>query len=432
MSTPPGAATGIRLVLAALGWMYRQTFKLAPPVWLLIAILAAAATVALVSVQPLAAIPVAVVAVGAGAALLAWLVLGRPHGNRLLAFLCPFDELSADATRIAPLQVRALGDRIAADPLLDKAIAVRRLRQPLDPAGARRLLRWTRGHACVSGEVTTAEGRARWSPHLTIRWTMALAEADHFTVRVRRPKLVRPHQSPLEVEAGVPIATFTEAEFSADHAATVHGTLLVLAGQEYTPSFGDYEHNERFFVAADRYRSSLPLIVRVLATIGLHPAPAADDWGQRMRDQGLRMAAAAEHDADHPYLWMEIASVMLMAERSDAVRPLERLPYARRAVDGAPDDPRARLHLGMALMASAEELLLDRLDIDESQRLAAEALDIFRSLPRRGRGEVARQARACLPEAEIAAWDPGDLWGSMVRPDDPDAPKPAGPQTPAD
>lgn len=304
--------------------------------------------------------------------LVEWARAVRPS-ERLIAFLSPFDEKSADATRVAPLQVAALSEMIRNEPLLAQRVDVRALRFPLEVAGAVRLLRWTRGHACLSGEVRTAGGKARWGPLVVRALSWATGVASHSRVRLGPLRLHPARADQMGIDAGLPVFVFTEKDIVTDHARGVRAGLLLLVAGELLPRGSTEE--QRCRAAAKKGADALPRLLRALLLILDTDAPEAKSPGDCAARRARKLAAQAGlADAEHPYLWHEVTSLFTLAEIEGASRPSERLPFARRAAESAPGEARAAFGLGTALVATAEEQLLEKGDVEGAKRLCAEAL----------------------------------------------------------
>lgn len=358
-------------------WLYRRTFKMSPGGWIAATTIsgsaaAVGATQLLPSVEGIltTSVPGVIAAAGAGA-LLNWSRQAR-RSKRLIVFLSPFDERSADTTSVAPLQVDALTRMIVEDPLLSELIDVRKLWAPLDVKSSSRLLAWTKGHACVSGEVIAAGGRSRWTPWLAVRWTWSTGLFGRRRVRLGPPRLHPPRTEQMDVDAGVPIAVFAERDFSTAHARGIRAALLLLAAGELVQR--DSSVSEACRVAARRDFDALPTLLRALLVILEAQAPDATSFGDWAERRAREIASNGAASADHPYLWKEVASLMTIAEREGLTSPSARLPFARRALAGDPSDPVAAFGLGNALVAAAEERALAHEDFEGAKELCAEAI----------------------------------------------------------
>lgn len=131
------AREGAKWHLRAAGWLYRRSFRLPPTAWLAATagsggLAVGGATQLLPGLDRILATSIpGALAIAGGGALLSWSRMAR-GSKQLLVFVSPFDEKSADATRIAPLQVDALRRMIAEEVLLRDYVEVRTLRVPLD------------------------------------------------------------------------------------------------------------------------------------------------------------------------------------------------------------------------------------------------------------------------------------------------------------
>jgi hypothetical protein len=400
-------AAGARAALSAVRWLYVRALSVRPSLWAVAVVSGFVAVLAVVS--RIDGVSKYVLASGLGAfaftalaALVTWAWTIRPT-RRLLIFLTPFDERSADLTFVAHLQVAALRRSLQEEPLLEDAVEIRGLRAPLRLAAAGRLLVHSRGHAILGGEVVTAGGHARWDPWLMIRWRRSVGYLGLWRVRLGRLRLNDPTTQRLAVEAAVPVAVFTERDVGFLHVEVVVGTMLVLAALDKDTSD---QHRETRLAAAETYRAKLPVLIRALLSI----AQAGSAWSKGSRvwtDAALSLAELGDRDADHPYLWREVATLMTFAEREGEIDPHERLPYARRAAEGAPDHGGAQFGLGASLMATGEEYLAGG-DTARARGCFAEAVGHFtRALELQHEGIRRREIRYWLrrARAETSALD---------------------------
>lgn len=163
--------------------------------------------------------------------------------------------------------------------------------------------------------------------------------------------------------------------------------------------------------AAKRGAGALPTLLHALLLILDADAPNATsrgDWAEQ-RARAI-VASAGAVGVDHPYLWKEVTSLMTLAEVEGLTKPSERLVLARRAAHLAPADPLAAFGLGTALVATAEEHVIERSDVSEAKGLCAEAVPQL-ARARRVRGkEIRRERKAFLRAAKAGATDPTRVW----------------------
>lgn len=413
MADPGGVAIareGVKWYWRAIAWLYRQTFRVGPPGWAATtvgsgALAVVGATQLLPGVDGMIATGApGGVAIAGTAALLAWSRMARKT-NRVVMFVSPFQETSAGDAWVAALQVDALRREITEDPLLAERVELRSLRAPLDAPGGARVLTWTDGHLCVSGDVVTAGGRSRWAPRLALRWTWSTGVSGRRGVRLSRPKLHPATTADMAVDVGVPIVVFAEEDFSSGHARGIRAALMVLVAGE-NPD-GDPRTAAMCRDAATRDAGALPPLLRALLVILEANAVDATSLGDWFKRRARLMAAGAESAGlDHPYLWMEVTSAFTLAERADETQPSQRLPYARRALEAAPTEPLASFGLGTALVATAEERLIYHGDVEGAKRLCAEAVPHLREAERAKDKDVRREVQEFLRAAEAGVRDP--------------------------
>lgn len=402
------------MVLSLARWAYQRTFALSPPSWTLVLILALAcivlgATQIDIAGAWLTLLPAAAVGTAALAALGTWLWSARPARGRLKAFLSPFDERSADATRVAPLQAHALKSMIETDPFLKERLSVRGLRVPLDKQASVRLLRWTRGHCCVSGEVITAGGQARWAPRLAVRWTVTTGFITPSAILLRRPRLHTPTVEELEAE-GLPIAVFTETEFRTEHSDSIRAALLILAGGELA-RHDDDSVAQALTTEAARYWGSMPPLLRALLAMQRDDLDPLGSDAEKLKARAVELARIGEESADHPYLWAEVAGNLTITEALDVSTPAERVPHARRSAAGFPKSGDQQFALAAALVGSAEYATVNHRDLDQARALCEEAIPILeRALKLRRRDIPRHEVKRFLRIARIAAADPFNAW----------------------
>jgi len=415
--TEPGfamAREGVKWHARLIAWLYRRAFKMSPTVWAA-TVLGAGGASAVGATQLLpgldgilaTSLPGALVLGGTGA-LLGWSRMAR-RSKRLIVFFSPFDEKSADATRVAPLQVDALRRMVEEDPLLRDHVEVRTARVPLDVESSARLLTWTDGHLCVSGEVTTAGGNARWVPWLALRWTWSTGVSTRRGLHMGRPKLHPATPEKMDVDAGLPLIVFAEKDFSTNHARGVRAALLLLVAGEHL--YRDPKAAAACRAEARGDADALPTLLRALLVILDADAPNATSLGDWAEQRARKIIAeAGATGTDHPYLWMEVAFLMTMAENEGRVRSSERLVFARRAADPLPEYRQAAFGLGAALVATAEEQMIEKGDVDGARKLCAEAVPQLEKAQRlRGR-RLRREVKDFLRAAEAGATDPTRVW----------------------
>jgi hypothetical protein len=406
--TPVGVTARIAIAIAR--WLYARTFRLSPIGWALgclICVAGLAAALVLPFGEPVWSVALAacaaLLAMISLAALVTWLWTAR-RSKRLVVFLTPFDERSADATRVAPLHVEALRQELCNDPLLRDVLDVRTLKGPLRPKDATRLILWAKAHAVIGGNVTTVAGAARWSPWLLVRWRFGESYAGLRKIVPFRRRLGPPNLDNLLTDPSVPIEIFAEEELRLAHAEIVHAAVLLLAATDDP----DTRRTTERLAAAATAREALPVKLRALLIIGEHesgePGPL-DKWHETAR----RIAEAGDREADDPYLWAEVNTLFLYAERFGASRPSERLPYQRRLAEAMPDKPEHQWGLGMCLLAVGYERWEAGGSIDDLRHFAEQALPPLRRAVELPRGRVPkREIRAGLRQAE-----------QCVRPDPP-------------
>lgn len=399
---PPGQL--LRVAWKVGRWAYGRTFRLSPIFWAAIALLGlAGGGLAVVSSQP-RVVQQAAVAGGALAttvalaALATWLWTAR-RSRHMLIFLTPFDETSADATRVAPLQTRALAKMIRDDPLLREAVEVRALRGPLRRREAARLMVRSKAYVVVGGDVTTVAQLAKWSPWLMLRWTLTEGYLGLRLIHFGLPGLSRPTLAQLLEDPAVPIAVFAERDFELAHADGLRAALLLLCATERP----DARSSARLAAAA-RLRDAMPLRIRTLLVMaengigGPLPEPAA------MPALAARLAQAGEREADDPYLWAEVNTLLTLAERAGYSKPSTRLPYARRVAEAWPSNAATQWGLGICLLAVGEVLWDEERDLDGCSAHAHEAIGPLERALKLRRGVVPRrEIRAALRIAQARA-----------------------------
>jgi len=340
------AREGLKWHWRAVAWLYRRGFQLSPAAWLTTTLgsgglAAVGATQLLPGIDGVLATSIpGAVAIGGTAALVEWFRKAR-RSKGLLVFVSPFDEMSADATRVAPLQVEAVRRMVLEDALLRDRVEVRTLRVPLDAQSCARLLTWTDGHFCVSGEVTTAGGKARWAPWVALRWTWSTWSTGVSTrrgLRISRPKLHPAKPEHMNVDAGVPLVVFAENEIATTHLRGIRAALLLLVAGEVLDV--DSSAAAACRVAAQRDADALPTLLQALLVIQDASASTHLSSGCGLKERAHVIAEGAlAAGIDHPYLWMEVTSSLAIAELQGESRPSERLDFARRAAALAPTDP---------------------------------------------------------------------------------------------
>jgi tetratricopeptide (TPR) repeat protein len=157
-----------------------------------------------------------------------------------------------------------------------------------------------------------------------------------------------PDRHEVQTDFQAPLAALVAERIESDHVDRVEGTLLALTAASLARP-GSHEGVEECLRAAEQYRTSLS--PRTRASVEL--TRNATDEEFEVTEGALReLEEVGLRDADHPDLWNFLVLLAYFGGLEGSVSLDDRLRYAVKAVEAAPENPTARYNLAETYMAA--------------------------------------------------------------------------------
>jgi tetratricopeptide (TPR) repeat protein len=274
----------------------------------------------------------------------------RRSGGQPIVFIARFADENPDHSSIAAVHLSQFERRLRRNELLMSSFDIRYIKAPLKEGHARRLIEWTASPAVISGSGLLVDAHVRWEGWMLLRWPQMTGMLDRdqtgrAVLDSFRSRLSVVEKSATSPDREFPTRKMTADVFSAEHAQSVEGVLLVLA----SASALDEAAEREALAQADAMRDSLPVQAHAVLEIG-KAVQTRQETGDILK-AARQLEAAGDAGVDHIYLWNSSAALWTLAEQEDLSTGADRVRVSEKALRIAPHDFFAQAAAGYGYMA---------------------------------------------------------------------------------